>query len=366
MPKPLVSPSQLRLLLIPGEATPPSKPPKGRGGASAGPTLLPLSLPYPSTPDVMVDFFVSGQSIYEINKSCRSVGTCSALLPPELVLSDASLLLATPVDPLLLLLPHLKQHASKSFVPLLDAVAPTQLELQVRRNLQAVSQHPGVLRRLDFTCDIRLLNATKDETEKDTEASCPSAAATASHASAAAAAATAATPAVSAEEGKRRRAAAEEGTLFVRFNLDKTLTFLLQKHAKLAAAIAAQRGISCSSSSSSGNSNLAASPADCSSNALSFSLLSAYLTPPIATALEQRLKKDGILLITRPGGAEKICMQKTGEGSSSAAAAAAAAAAATAATKATNSSKTGTRLKRAAATAASTNTKKTQVKKKAP
>ncbi|CDI83263.1 hypothetical protein, conserved [Eimeria acervulina] len=374
MTKPLPSPHELRLLLIPGGATPPKVPPKDATGSRlngpTGPTLLPLSLPYPSAPEVMVDFFVSGQSIYELNRSCRSVGTCSALLPPELVLSDASLLLATPIDPLLLLLPHLKQHASSSFVSLLDAVASHKLDLQIRRNLQAVAQHPAVLRRLHFACDIRLLNATKVETEE-------AAGAAADHTEAAQQGPAAAATAVSAEEGKKRLEAALGGTLFVRLNMDKTLAFLLRKHAKLAAAIAMQRGLSSSSSnnssssngsssnSSSENSNLACSPPDSSSNALSFSLLSAYLTAQIAASLEQRLKKDGLLRGALTGAPEKTCIQRPTKDSSESSSVAATAAAAAAA-KPQNSSKTGTRLKRAAGTAASGNTRKTQVKKKAP
>ncbi|CDJ52245.1 hypothetical protein, conserved [Eimeria brunetti] len=316
MGKPPLSASQLRLLLIPQGSTPPNKPLKpGGDSAAAWPTLLPLSLPYPSAPDVMVDFFISGNSIYEINKGSRSQGTCSALLPPDLVLADGSLLLATPIDPLLLLLPHLKQHAATAFVPLLDAAAPTKFKVQVRQNLQAVAQHPAVLRRLHFACDIRMLNAAKTQTEDEGEAACKSAAAEEE-----------ATPAVSAEEGETRRAAAQQGTLFVRFNMERALAFLVRKHAKLAAAIALQRGIS--SSSGGVNPSLASSPADCSSNALSFSLLSAYLAAPIAAALEQRLKKIGAIRGAVLKGPEETCMQqqrKAGGSSSGAAAAAAAA-----------------------------------------
>ncbi|CDI74545.1 hypothetical protein, conserved [Eimeria praecox] len=301
MAKPLPSPNQLRLLLIPGGATPPNKPPEEAG--SAWPTLLPLSLPYPSAPDVMVDFFVSGQSIYEINKSRRSLGICSALLPPELVMSDASLLLATPVDPLLLLLPHLKQHAAGSFVSLLDAAAPPKFEVKVRRNLQAVAQHPAVLRRLHLVCDIRVLNAEKNQAKEETDTTCHKGQAE-GPAAAKTDAATGVTPPVSAEEGKNRLEAMLGGMLFVRFNLEKTVAFLVRRHAKLASSIAAQRSSSGSSSSSSSKDG-ASSAADCSSNALSFSLLSAYLTAPIAAALEQRLKKDGILLATPPSAPEK-------------------------------------------------------------
>ncbi|CDJ58051.1 hypothetical protein, conserved [Eimeria maxima] len=365
MAKPLPSPSQLRLLLIPGETTPPNKPLNDAAGtpreSSAWPTLLPFSLPYPSAPDVMVDFFVAGQSIYEINKGCRSLGPCSALLPPEVVLSDASLLLATPIDPLLLLLPHLKQHAASSFVSLMDAVAPTKLELQIRRNLQAVAQHPAVIRRLHFFCDIRLLNGTNNVAEQEVGSARPTATAQQGTASPVAPSAAEASTAVGAEEEKRRLSAAMGETLFVRFNMDKTLAFLARRHAKLAAAIALQRGAG--SSNNGENGSIGSTPADCSSNTLAFSLISAYLIAPIATALEQRLKKNGILRAAQPSGSEKICMQRPAKASSESTGVAPAEAAA--ASKASNSTKTGTRLKRAAGTAANANARKTQAKKRA-
>ncbi|CDJ64841.1 hypothetical protein, conserved [Eimeria necatrix] len=362
-------PSELRLLVLAGGpkasgATPPNKPPESAASQkkASWQSLQPLALPYPSAPEVPVDFFVSGEVIYEINKSCRSVGTCSALLPPQLLLGDGSLLLATPMDPLLLLLPHLRLTAAASFLPLLDAAAPSKLDANLRSNLQALAQHPAVLRRLHCTCDLRLLNS--DAAAAETEPAVADAAA----------AAAAAAAAVTAEEGRERLSAALSGCLFVRFNSAKTTDFLLRKHNKLARAISAQRvapsafpaaaaSAVAHSSSSPPAAAAAAAAADPSSHSLAFSIFSAYLVKPLAAALEQRLKREGLLSEGRQCGASGAeCKQISAKAKASSSNTAAAAAAA--ATKASNL-KAGTRLKRAAGGAAATaNSKKTQTGKR--
>ncbi|KAL8434604.1 hypothetical protein ACSSS7_003079 [Eimeria intestinalis] len=265
MATPPPSPSRIRLMLL-AERTPrqqeATKP-------RQWPHLKPLTLPYPSCSTAMVDFFVDGQTVYEINKSCRSVGVCSAFLPPQLVISDASLLLASPVDPLLLLLPHLKQLAAASYVPLLEAVASHNLKVEVRKNLHALATHPGVLRRLHYLCDIEILPSAAESTSAT---KCSGAT----------------DRPVSAEEGEARAAAIASGSLFVRFNSEKTLDFLMRKHKKLAAVVV-QRSTACLASPD------AAPPPDKNAHNLALTIFSAYLPKTTAAALEQRLRKEGYL-----------------------------------------------------------------------
>lgn len=285
--------------------------------------------------------------MYEINKSRRSVGTCSALLPPQLVLSDASLLLATPVDPLLLLLPQLRQFAAAGFLPLLDAIAPQKLDVEVRRNLRALAKHPGVLRRLHYVCDLRMLPcqtvagegtaipSADSEVAKDSESGASSA------------------RPISIEEGKARAAAANGGSLFVRFNLDSTMSFLVRKHTKLAAAIAVQRSAACQRGPCTEKGGIPTPAIDSSAHQLAFSLFSAYLPKALAIALEKRLRKDGILTEEKPSAPAVAEKGTKGINSNSTTASQ------TASLK-TNAvpEKKGTRLKRTAASAASTANKK--------
>ncbi|CDJ39046.1 hypothetical protein, conserved [Eimeria tenella] len=363
-------PSELRLLVLAGGpkasgATPPNKPQESGAPQkkASWQSLQPLALPYPSAPEVPVDFFVRGEVIYEINKSCRSVGTCSALLPPQLLLGDGSLLLATPMDPLLLLLPHLRQTAATAFLPLLDAAAPNKLDANLRSNLQALAQHPAVLRRLHCTCDLRLLNCEAAAAETEPPA----------------ADATAAAAAVTAEEGRERLSAALSGCLFVRFNSAKTTDFLLRKHNKLARAISAQRvapsAFSAATASAVAHSSssppaaaaaaaTAAAAADPGSHSLAFSIFSAYLVKPLAAAVEQRLKREGLLSEGRQCGASGTECKQISAKAKASSRNTTAAAAATPTIKALNV-KAGTRLKRAAGSAAATaNSKKTQTGKR--
>ncbi|KAL8455494.1 hypothetical protein Emag_000623 [Eimeria magna] len=285
-PPPL--PSQIRLLLVA------NRPPRQQKAAKPRqwPHLKPLTFPYPSCSTAMVDFFVDGDTLYEINKSCRSVGVCSALLPPQLVISDASLLLASPVDPLLLLLPHLKELAASSYLPLLEAVAPQNIEEEVRKNLHALATHPGVLRRLHYLCDVRMLSITAESTAT-TECSAGSGTATSQSTEGA----VATDRPVSADEGAARGVAVASGSLFVRFNPEKTLNFLMRKHRKLAAVVA-QRSTACLASLNGekpGEVSAISPPPDKNAHSLALSIFSAYLPKATASALEQRLRKEGCL-----------------------------------------------------------------------
>ncbi|KAL8273043.1 hypothetical protein Esti_002964 [Eimeria stiedai] len=282
-------PSQIRLLLL-ADRTPRQH---GATKPRQWPCLKPLTFPYPSCSTAMVDFFVDGQTVYEINRSCRSVGVCSALLPPQLVISDASLLLASPVDPLLLLLPQLKQLAAASYLPLLEAVAPQNLEVEVRKNLHALATQPGVLRRLHYLCDLQNLSSVADFTAA-TKSSADSGTAAAQTSEGA----EATDRPVSAEEGVARGAAVANGSLFVRFNPKKTLDFLIKKHKKLAAVVA-HRSTACLASSNGeklGAVSAATPPPDKNAHSLALSIFSAYLPKATAAALEQRLRKEGWLL----------------------------------------------------------------------
>lgn len=295
------SPSQLRLLLLASptrtQQLPLSSVQKKQERRAALPVLQSISLPYPSCSGAVVDFYVRGETVYEINKSCRSMGTCSALLPPQLVLGDGSLLVATPVDPLLLLLPQLRQLAASAFLPLLEAIAPQQLSLEVRHNLCAVAKQPGVLRRLHYLCDIRLL-ACPPASEAEAAQSADTAAPVGSDS---ACAVVTNTKPVSAEEGAARRAAVDSGSLFVRFNIENTMDFLLRKHAKLGAAIAAERSEAVKGGTSNAEEgNSPASSADRSAASLAFHILSAYLPKAVSSALEQQLRKKGVLIEDRP------------------------------------------------------------------
>ncbi|KAL8436209.1 hypothetical protein Efla_003739 [Eimeria flavescens] len=303
--------SQLRLLLV-AERASAATPSDQQSSSRRWPLLRPLSLPYPSCPEAIVDFFVDGQTVYEINKSCRSMGTCSALLPPELVLSDGSLLLATPVDPLLLLLPQLRQLASTSFVPLLDAVAPPKLSLCVRQNLSALARQPAVLRRLHCLCDLRQLPA---EAVRD----CAACSSDSSESAVPNGGGEAWVPqAVSVQEGQLRAAALAGGDLFVRYNQEKALSFLILKHST-AAEIAAQRASSKQRDSASKGDSSAHAPAtpDRNAQALAFSLLSAYLPKPVAAALEKRLCTQGRLLEEKAAAATQVSNGKTTSSSTS-------------------------------------------------
>ncbi|XP_026194491.1 uncharacterized protein LOC34620798 [Cyclospora cayetanensis] len=293
--------SQLRLLVVPSPLSPqkPSKRGEILQSKSDWPIFRPIALPHPSSPNVIVDFFVAGKDIYEMNKSCRSVGVCSALLPPQLVLSDGSLLLATPVDPLLLLLPHLMQQAAASFVPLLEAVAPPKVDVEVRRNLQALAGHSAVLRRLHWVSDLRMLSAAKPAHGETTGAA--DCAADTSKPPESPASVLAESAPASIEEGDARGSAALGGSLFVRFNNDKTLTFLLRKHGKLVTAIARQRSsVPLGASEADQGGGPPVSTSDASLQAFALSLFSAYLPKTLTTALEVRLRKEGLLREEKP------------------------------------------------------------------
>lgn len=209
--------SKLRLILIPtcsvGSQSVPEKTLRERQKLAGPQISQPVSpsvfrrfaLPHPSCPQQVVDFFVSGRgtcdksNIFELHRATRECGRTSAfLLQPELVLQDGSLLLAVPVDPLLLLLPLIRQHQHENvnggrfvcsgadkkqpedtlsaghgyFWSILDVGSGgCNYEDSVRRNIKALALHPAVLCRLHFICEVRPLGNTKEHVDSPDAAS---------------------------------------------------------------------------------------------------------------------------------------------------------------------------------------------------
>ena len=93
----------------------------------------------------------AGDSLLEINKWSGGDKTSWMLAGAERVLRDGVLFMATPIDPLFLLLPHLQGDA-RYFRPLSDCLSGAADEAALELTALAL---PGIAKRLRAVCDVK-------------------------------------------------------------------------------------------------------------------------------------------------------------------------------------------------------------------